>query len=543
MPVATFRARDLCRLAGVQMDAKALGEALAPIGGDVDKAEGDQLAMEWFPNRPDLLCIEASAAALAAFTGRRPGLPQVPVRKGQQVLHVDASVASVRPHAALCFVRGVRLDEDAVAGLIEAQEKLCLGMGRRRRKVAIGLHDASGRTGPFHYTAVGPRDKPFVPLGESREMTPAQVLAQHPKGREYAGLLPADRFPVFLDGAGHVLSMPPVINAAATAVAPATRDILVDVTGTEPTAVRRTAALLAFALAQRGGVVETVRVHDASGAWDCPDLRPVERTLHVDDVAALLGARLEAEACAQALRRMGHDAEGFDNKVLVQSPPWRFDLLHDVDWLEDVAVGVGFDAIPGGRVTVPTFGSALPHQPLEDRLRMLLIGHGWLEARTLTLTDPAADALAWGADPEPAAQVLNPVLQEQTQLRTRLLPSLLQVLAQNKHRPLPQRLFEVGHVVRRHADGAFRNELRLAVVELSAKAGFSEAKAVAQALERDARLGVTLGAEHVPGFIPGRCGVLRRAGAQVGHFGELHPATLSAFGLGAPGWGYELSLA
>jgi phenylalanyl-tRNA synthetase beta chain len=547
VPVVTFQRRDLVPTIGQEVPLDVLAERMPMLGGDLDRVADDSVTIEWFPNRPDLLMLEGTGRALRAFLGIRPGLPSYKVEKARTELRVDPSVQAVRPHAALCLVRGVPVDDAYVATLVEAQEKLTFSPGRRRRKVAIGIHDAKGLEGPFTYTTVGPGERPFVPLNGSRPMTPAEILAQHPKGQEYGHLVPAPaaaaerRFPVFLDGKGEVVSMPPVINAQRTAVTAATRDLLLDVTGTDARAVRQTIALLATCLAERGGAIEAVTVHDASGTWTAPDLKPSEHVLHTDDVAALLGLTWTGDNVAECLRRMGHGAQAYDNKVHVQVGAWRQDILHAVDLIEDVGIGHGFDRFPGELPRVATYGAALPHQDLEDALRSLMVGHGAHEAKTLTLSDPRQQWKNWGEAEGAAVTLLNPVAEEQTLLRVRLLPSLLAVLATNRHRSLPQRLFEVGYAVQ-ESDGAWGNRLRFAYAEVAAKAGFSEAKGLVQAILRDASLPLRLEAGDVPGFIPGRSGHLMLGRQRVGHFGELHPDTLVAFGLAAPAIGIEFGL-
>lgn len=519
-----------------------LMERMPMLGGDLEGVEGEAITIEWFPDRPDLLTPEGTARALRAFLDIDAGLPDPPVAKPTTELHVDDSVVQVRPFAALCFVRDVPFDEAYLEAVIDAQEKLTLAPGRRRRKIAIGIHDAQGLQGPFTYTCIGPDDRPFEPLAWDGELTPAQVVAKHPKGQEYGHLLPEDRFPVFLDGAGEVLSMPPVINAARTTVTADSRDILIDVTGTDRAAVKQTIALLATGFADRGGRIEAVTVHDASGDWTSPDLKPTESVLEVEAVKRLLGLEMDADHMAACLRRMGHGAEAYSNKVLVQTPAWRFDLLHPVDLMEDIAIGHGFENFPGVLPSLPSIGGSLDHQELEEQLRSLLVGHGFHEARTLTLSNPADQWTHWGEEPTAAVTLHNPVLEEQTILRTRLVPSLLGVLAHNRHRSLPQRLFEVGYVVDATAKPAPRNRLRLAVVEQAAKTGFSEVKGLLEALVRDTGLALRLEEGDPPGLIPGRAGRITYDGEAVGWFGELHPETVVAFGLGAATVAIELDL-
>jgi phenylalanyl-tRNA synthetase beta chain len=546
MPVVTLSAAQLRRLVGKDVPTAELAERMPGLGGDVAGVEGDSIHMEWFPNRTDLLTLEGTGRALRAFLGVKQGLAQYEVGKPRTELRVDPSVASVRPFAGLCFVRGVPFDDAYVQAVIDAQEKLTLSPGRRRRKIAIGIHDAKGIQGPFTYTCIGPQEKPFVPLNDTKPRTPQEILDAHPKGREYGHLVPGSgasrRFPVFLDSKGEVLSLPPVINAQRTAVSAATRDVLIDVTGTDLPSVKATIALLATGFAEQGGRIEAVTVHDASGSWTAPDLKPTERVLHVDDVTALLGRAFTGDEAAHCLRRLGHDAEAFDNKVHVRSPAWRFDLFHPVDLIEDVAIGWGYDRFPHDLPKAPHFGGKLPWQGLEDAARAALVGQGWHEAKTLTLSNPRAQWGHWGQPDGAAVQLLNPVLEDQTVLRTRLVPSLLGVLAGNRHRSLPQSLFEAGYVVAPDGKGGWPNRLHLAGVQLSAKAGFSDAKGLVQALLRDLRLDATLEAAQMPGYVAGRQGRIVVDGNTVGGFGELHPDTLVAFGLSAPCIAFELDL-
>lgn len=542
MPVVTFSRPDLCRLVGRDVPMEELTERMPMMGGDLDRVEGEEITIEWFPDRPDLLTPEGTGRALRAFLGVAPGMPTYEVQRPRTELRVDPSVAAVRPHAALCFVRNVPLDDDSVQAVVDAQEKLTLAPGRKRRKIAIGVHDAAGLEGPFTYTCVGPDEKPFVPLAwEGGPLTPAEVMEKHPKGREYGHLLPEGRYPVFLDGAGEVLSLPPVINAARTTVTAATRDLLLDVTGTDAASVRRTIALLATGFAERGGTIEAVTVHDESGAWTSPDLRPTERVLETEEAVRLLGKDLSGAEVAAALERMGHRAEDYENRVLVQTPAWRYDILHPIDLVEDVAIGHGFENFAGEQPRVLTWGTPLPAQAVEARARTALLGHGWSEARTLTLSSAEEQWTKWGAGPAAAVTVRNPVLEDRTLLRQRIVPGLLQVLAANRHRPLPQRIFEVGQVVVQDG-GAWRNRLHVGAVEQAAKTGFSDVKALVESLVRDLRLDAMLEPAEPAGFIAGRAGRIAVDGREVGHFGELHPDTIVAFGLGAATVALELDL-
>src|SRR5207247_8164739 len=104
-----------------------------------------------------------------------------------------------------------------------------------------------------------PEDGRFTPLGMAEEMDLRGILAKHEKGREYAHLVASKpRFPIITDSRGQVLSFPPVINGILTQLTPDTRNLFIDVTGTDLEAVHGCWVTLASAIRERGGRVQTV---------------------------------------------------------------------------------------------------------------------------------------------------------------------------------------------------------------------------------------------------------------------------------------------
>jgi phenylalanyl-tRNA synthetase beta chain len=137
-----------------------------------------------------------------------------------------------------------------------------------------------------------------------------------------------------------------------------------------------------------------------------------------------------------------------------------------------------------------------------------------------------------------ATKILNPATEENTCLRLSLLPGLMATLRANKHRELPQRLFEVGDVVIDH-----KNRRRCAAASTHPLASFAEMKAAVLALVRD--LGfpdAAVASAESPSFIKGRCASVSAGGRQLGLFGELHPEAVTAFGLQNPVAAMELDL-
>lgn len=168
MPVVTFGCDDLHTLLGHKVDLETLLDRVPQLGADIHSYDEktDSLSIEFFPDRPDLYCVEGAATALRAFLGFAEGLQQYPVGDSKIVLRREESVNEVRPHIVAGVVLGVSLNDSAIKSLMELQEKLHITMGRKRSKVAIGIHDLDKITPPFTYKAVDPDSVSFVPLAK-----------------------------------------------------------------------------------------------------------------------------------------------------------------------------------------------------------------------------------------------------------------------------------------------------------------------------------------------------------------------------------------
>ena len=524
---------DLLDLLGTRLTLEEAVDRITFLGSGPEGVAGDVMTFDVFPNRPDLYSVEGIARGLRGFLGLELGRPRYEVAPSGIEFHVDPSVARVRPFGVGGVVRGVELDDALVRSLVDLQERLHTTTGRRRRKVAIGIHDLRRVEPPFTYRAVGPHEVRFVPLGRAEEMDLAAILARHEKGVEYASILEGkDVYPIIEDRKGAVLSFPPIINGVTTQLTPDTRDLFLDVTGTEFDAVNGVLNILATALAERGGRIQTVRMVYGDRTIETPDLAPVPINVDLARARTLLGLDLTAERAVELLRRMRHDARAEGDTLRVEAAAYRMDLLHEVDLIEDIAIAWGYDRYPRDLPKRQTIGTPLPKNTFSDLLRQVLIGYGYQEVMSLTMAN-AEEALA---TPERAV-VLNPVTSDLTTLRSSLLPGLMNLLRLNKHRELPQRIFEVADVVL-----SGRNTRHVACAAIHHKASFTEAKSLVLSLLRDAgRVGAIEPVED-PNFIPGRAAAVLVDGVEAGRFGEIHPRILDAYGLVQPVMALELDV-
>jgi phenylalanyl-tRNA synthetase beta chain len=538
MPVVTFGYNDFINLLGYKIPKKELIERLPMIGADFDKAEDDEISIEFFPDRPDLASVEGIVRASRAFFGVETGLKTYPVKKSDIVLTVDPSVKKVRPFVVTALVKNVTMTDELIASLMDLQEKLHVGLGRNRKKVAIGVHNFEPVKPPFTYKAVDPDTVEFVPLAKVESMTLSEILEKHEKGVDYAHLLEEfDAYPLIVDANDNVLSFPPIINGSLTEVTPFTTDLFIDVTGTAQKAINYALNIVVTALAERGGQIFSTMVKDGRKSYVSPDLTPSKRTTSIDYVNNILGMNMHEKDVIDCLGKMGYrTVKKGSGKLEVEIPAWRADILHEVDLVEDVAVGYGFDRFDTDFPKALTFGKMLPKQVLYDGLRDIMIGLGFNEVTTFTISNEQDEFKKMGLDEINRVQIENPIGEEYSCLRVSLLPSLLKILNENRRHPLPQQIFELGIVVGEQ----FHSYHHLAGVKIDAKANFTGCKSLVDAVMRDSGATYTIKDKGHPGFVNGRCAAVVCHNKEIGLFGELHPKTITAFDLEHPIIGFEL---
>ncbi len=489
--------------------------------------------------------MEGVARALKGFLGIKTGLPFYKLQKSGISLEVDGSTKTVRPFVAGGIVEGVRFSDEDIARIMQIQDNLHETLGRGRRKVAVGIHDLGRIHPPFRYTTVPPDGIKFVPLDMDRELTPAQILREHPKGIEYGHLIRNfPRYPLIIDSRKEVLSMPPIINGQLTQVTEETRKLFIDVTGTEERAVNQVLTILVTGFAERGFRLRSVEIRYPNRHLQTPDLHPTRHRLSVEHVNELIGLNLRPKQVSAIAKRMRYGVLNIEESSLtLLAPPYRVDLMHEVDLIEDISIGYGYDKLEPTLPPIITVGRKHSLEQVSDRARQVLTGLGFMEAMTFTLTNPRMNFELMRVKGE-AATISNPVSEEYTILRTWLLPCLLDVLRQNRHHELPQRVFEVGDAVLldQRAETGARNVRRVAAVIIGDQASFTYIKAVAEALLRELRISWRVKPIDHPSFLEGRAAEFLTKGKHLGILGEIHPEVILGFELEYPVAAFELDL-
>ena len=540
-----------------QDDVKACGfcgyESEAPF-----EAAGKQqaLRLDLLADRPDLFDVGGLARALRGTLGIESGLPDYATKPSGIKLTVDASVKkpeSYRPYMACAVMNLPPVDETSLVAIMKLQENLHWGVGRDRKLASIGVYDLATTSGDIAYTTMDPDAEPFVPLGmPGREMSGRQILEEHPKGMAYAELLAGlKRYPVLRDAKGQVLSMPPIINSDETKLKLGTKRVFIDVTGISRAAVTKSLDTLVSSLAEIGGTIETVEIIEPDGTRrTTPDMEPRTAAVDLDEARRWLGLPLDEKSLADALRKMRFDVHpavgpGAKGRFNVSYPPYRTDIRHMVDLLEDVAIGYGYANIEPKLVRSMTVGTPRPEETLSDRVRQVLVGLGYNEIMSLPLTtaEHQFERLRQPV-PERYPRVSNPKLKAYDVVRMHLFGGLMEALRENRRRPMPQRFFEIDNVVQLDdaAETGAAEERRVALAEIGRESGYATARSVVDSLLRELGWRVEYEAVEHPTFVAGRAAAIKVDGREVGVLGELHPEVLVDYGLSYPVALAELAL-
>jgi phenylalanyl-tRNA synthetase beta chain len=551
MPVITLYYEDIETLIGT--DKNTFIDRVPMIGADIERIEDDHIDIEFFPDRPDLYSPEGVARAMRGFLDIHTGLPEYNVKDSGIRITLDDGIKNIRPYLGCAVVRGLEFNDYSIESLMALQEDLHWGLGRDRKKVSIGIHDMSDIEPPFRYVAADP-DFSFVPLDFEEPMTMQEILERHPKGVKYAHLMEGfDKYPLILDAKDQVLSFPPIINGQLTRVSHGTRDLFIDVTGLDRK-VYTALNIVVTSLAERGGNIGTVTIENSidnsikdsiennieNGIKNkiiTPDLTPEHWNLGADEVRSLIGIDLTPQQIAEQLERMRFGASiNEEGSIDVCSPAYRADILHTWDILEDISIGYGYDNIPLVIPKTVTVGKQHPISIRRNEILQIMPGLGYNQVMPFTLTSEKVHYNNMLRSPNHKATPLkHPISEDQTMLRTTILPNLMEILSLNQHRELPQRIFEVGDVV---VDGITTQHL--AAVSIHPASNFTEIRGVVDAVMRERGLEYTITGTDDPAFLKGRRAALIVDGNEIGTLGEIHPDVLTNFQLQQPTVGFEL---
>ena len=565
---------ELCFEFGIELDEvtsekQMLRKELGETEAEIDEDDEVLYKIDIPANRYDLLCIEGIARGLNVFLGNQANPTYaLTAPPAKLTMTVKPETAMIRPFVVCAVLRGVTFTPENYKSFIDLQDKLHTNICRERTLVAIGTHDLDTLEGPFTYEALPPEDIRFVPLKQEREFSCAELMEYYKGDQKLKKFLHIVQnspvFPVIYDSRRTVLSFPPIINGAHSAIHLGTQNVFIECTATDRTKadiVLNTVCAMFTEYCGEPFTIEPVDVVDASGQLrQTPCLDDTEFRVDVEKVNSCVGHRFEAQEVASILGKMQLksrvDEEGM---VRVMAPITRSDVLHPCDIYEDVAIAFGYNNLERTVPKARTMGKELPINQLSELLRMECAMAGFTEVLTWALCSHAEifEKVRREDDGKSAVTIGNPKTLEFQVCRNSLLPAALKTLGANKDAALPLKLFEVSDVVLldEGTDTGSRNERRLVAV-YSAKA--SGLEVIQGMLNRVMEVcGVPWAGSGAQGskvgtydwkekdsatFFPGRAAEITYNGQAIGSFGVVHPEVLAAFDIPFPTSAVEINL-
>ncbi|EGW34451.1 phenylalanyl-tRNA synthetase beta chain [Spathaspora passalidarum NRRL Y-27907] len=471
MPTIPVDKEDLYKLLGRSYTTEEFDELCFDFGLELDEdttddCQGDerpQLKIEVPANRYDMLCIEGIAQALNEFLGNvEPPKYTLNPAKPVTSLTIKESTLPIRQYAASAILRNVTFDERTYDSFIAFQDKLHTNLCRNRTLVAIGTHDLDTLTPPFTYEALAPEDIKFKPLNQDKEMNGHELMEFYEKDKNLGKYLHIIRdspvYPVMLDANRTVASMPPIINSDHSKITLNTKNVWIDVTGTDKT---KTEVVIEQIVAMFSRYCKTpfeiepldiISEHNNESRIT-PNIAPRVAQAEISYINSCLGLDYSGEEISKLLKKMALEAsQSKEDKDLidVKVPITRSDVLHQCDIMEDAAIAYGYNNLtktkPKGESLV---AAPLPINKVADILRLASAQAGYLEVMPLTLCshDENFKFLRQSDDGTKAVKLANPKTIEYQVVRTTLLPGILKTIKENRKHSLPIKVFESGDIV------------------------------------------------------------------------------------------------
>jgi phenylalanyl-tRNA synthetase beta chain len=515
-----------------------LENKIALFGTTVEKVTEEEIEIDVTPDRPDLLSYQGFKRGFLAFIKKSPGLKEYKINPPEKnyTVKIYSSLKGIRPFTACAIVKGLKFDDEKIKEIIDIQEKLHSTVGRKRKKLAIGIYPLEKIKMPIKFMALEPDKIKFKPLESPWEMSGLQILQRHPTGRDYAHLLSGkSKFPVFIDSNNCILSMPPIINSELTGrIDEKTKDVFIECSGFDMEILNKCLNIIVTTLGEMGGKIYQVKLIGAP-LKVTPDLTPEENKISLENINKTLGLELSEKEIKENLEKMGHSYK----KGIVKSPSWRTDILHEVDLIEDVAIGYGYDKFKPIIPKISTIGSEDKKATIKRKIGEILAGLGLLEVSNYHLTKIKDQYTKMGI-PKGQEKKVTEVIESKTEyniLRNDLTHYLLKNLSENVDTEYPQNIFEIGKTFE---DLKEKDNLSIALTP----GYFTELKQILEYLGRMLEIEFKLKETDNPKnhYIDGRTGEITLDKKTIGTIGEVHPKILKNWKIKMPVSMLEINL-
>ena len=358
MPVVELSYSRLQKLIG-KVTKKQISDALPFLGLDIESEYKDLVRIEYSPNRPDYSTDFGIALGLQGLLEIKTGTVKLNVKKSNKYpISVKSGVSKIRPFVTGIVAKNGKIDDKTIKQLMTMQEDLHFGIGRKRKKSSIGIHDLDKISFPLVYTTTN-RNHTFIPLNSEKEMSVSQILENTDIGRDYGHLLGQSyQVPIIFDENENTVSLPPIINAAVTTVTTKTKNLFVEVTGINKEDAEDMLSVVATILQTAGFALESVKISGAKNFT--PKLEQKKLSVNSSLINQILGLNLSVPKMISSLKKSRLDASSKGANIVCNIPAYRFDIFGPMDLVEEVALGHGIQNLEPTISPSQTIGKTNP---------------------------------------------------------------------------------------------------------------------------------------------------------------------------------------
>ena len=539
MPVVELSYTRLQKLVG-KVTKKQISDSLPFLGLDIESEDKDLVRIEYSPNRPDYSTDFGIALGLQGLIGIKTGAIKLNVKKSRMyTISVKSNVSKIRPFVTGIVAKNGKIDDKSLKQLIAMQEDLHFGIGRKRKKSSIGIHDFDKISFPLVYTTTN-RNHKFIPLNSEKELSISEILKNTDVGKDYGHILGNFSLaPLIIDANQKTVSFPPIINAAATTVTTKTKNLFVEVTGINKEDAEDMLSVVATILQSAGFALESVQITGAKNS--SPKLEQKKILVNPSLINQILGLNLSTSKIISSLKKSRLDASTKGKNIICIIPAYRFDIFGPMDLVEEVALGYGIQNLEPTLSPSQTLGQINPVSLKLKSLSQIMIGLGYLEALNSSLTSKRVLYDMTNRDSTKILSVLDSKSQEHTILRDSIHPGLLENLSKNIHESYPQKLFETGTVFT--TNNPISEKINFSVICAHQDANFTEIKSILQsALKTGFGIKIETKTATHPTFEEGRCATVIENSKSIGIIGEVNSKIIENYKIRVPVVGFEISL-
>jgi phenylalanyl-tRNA synthetase beta chain len=539
MPVVELSYSRLQKLVG-KVSKKQISDSLPFLGLDIESEDKDLVRIEYSPNRPDYSTDFGIALGLQGLLGIKTGIVKLNVKKSNKYpISVKPTVSKIRPYVTGIIAKNGKVDDKTIKQLMTMQEDLHFGIGRKRKKSSIGIHDLDKISFPLVYTTTN-RNHKFIPLNSEKEIPISEILTNTDVGKDYGLLLgQSSQVPIILDSDQNTVSFPPIINAAVTTVTTKTKNLFVEVTGINKEDAEDMLAVVATILQSAGFKLESVKISGTKNS--SPNLVPRKLIVNSSLINLTLGLDLKTSKIISCLKKSRLDATSKGNNIICNIPAYRFDIFGPMDLVEEVALGYGIQNLEPTVSPSQTIGEINPMSVQLKSLDKTMIGLGYLEALNSSLTSKRVLYDMTKRDSTKIISVLDSKSQEHTILRDSILPGLLENISRNIHESYPQKMFETGTVF--VSGNPITEKINFSGISAHKDANFTEIKSVIQsAINIGFGIKIETKTSDHPSFEKGHCASIIVNNTPIGIIGKINSEIIENYKIRVPVMGFEISL-